>query len=71
MLQVISSGLYLTDEGGPTLVLDQTPADPLADKGWLAWPCPNQLLAFPGNLLHGVLPGVVSSQLLTSLELQH
>ena len=56
---MVSSVLYLTRQGGPTVVLDQTPEETLADRGWVAQPCPNQLLAFPGNLLHGVLPGVL------------
>ena len=59
-LQVVSSVLFLTEAGGPTLVLDQDPKGPLADRGWLVQPCPNQLLAFKGNLLHGVIPGTFS-----------
>ena len=57
MLQVLSSVLYMTEAGGPTLVLDQTPEGKLADRGWLVQPCPNQLLSFKGNLLHGEIPG--------------
>lgn len=49
--------LFLSEAGGPTLVLAQDPEGALADRGWLVQPCPNQLLAFPGNLLHGVIPG--------------
>jgi len=56
-LQLVSSVLFLTESGGPTLVLDQDPQGPLASRGWLGQPCPNQLLAFKGNLLHGVIPG--------------
>ncbi len=56
-LQLVSSVLFLTESGGPTLVLDQDPQGPLASRGWLVQPCPNQLLAFKGNLLHGVIPG--------------
>ncbi len=56
-LQLVSSVLFLTESGGPTLVLDQDPQGPLAARGWLVQPCPNQLLAFKGNLLHGVIPG--------------
>jgi len=54
---LVSSVLFLTESGGPTLVLDQDPQGPLAPRGWLVQPCPNQLLAFKGNLLHGVIPG--------------
>lgn len=54
---LVSSVLFLTESGGPTLVLDQDPQGPLASRGWLVQPCPNQLLAFKGNLLHGVIPG--------------
>lgn len=61
LLQVMSSILFLTAAGGPTVVLDQNPSAGLADRGWLVQPCPNHLLAFNGNLLHGVVPG----QLLT------
>ncbi|KAL3136683.1 hypothetical protein ABBQ38_005919 [Trebouxia sp. C0009 RCD-2024] len=58
---VISSVLYLTAAGGPTVVLDQHPSACLAERGWLVQPCPNQLLAFQGNLLHGVIPGKPST----------
>ncbi|DBA89883.1 TPA: hypothetical protein ACH3X2_004738 [Trebouxia sp. C0005] len=54
---LVSSVLFLTQSGGPTLVLDQDPQGPLAPRGWLVQPRPNQLLAFKGNLLHGVIPG--------------
>lgn len=56
-IQEVSSVLYLTPDGGPTLVLEQKPSDPLAERGYLVQPCPNQLLVFKGDLLHGVLPG--------------
>ena len=56
-LQMVSSVLFLTETGGPTLVLDQSPDGQLAERGWLVQPCPNRLLAFQGNLLHGVIPG--------------
>ena len=56
-MQEVSSVLYLTPNGGPTLILEQKPSDPLAERGYLVQPCPNQLLAFKGDLLHGVLPG--------------
>lgn len=54
---VCSSILYLSGCGGPTVVLNQTPADMLAPEAWLVHPWPGQLTAFNGNLLHGVLPG--------------
>lgn len=57
LLQMMSSVLFLTAAGGPTVVLDQDPSAGLADRGWLVQPCPNQLLVFQGNLLHGVVPG--------------
>ncbi|KAA6422753.1 MAG: hypothetical protein FRX49_07288 [Trebouxia sp. A1-2] len=46
---LVSSVLFLTQSGGPTLVLDQDPQGPLAPRGWLVQPRPNQLLAFKGN----------------------
>ena len=49
--------LYLTDSGGPTVVLSQTVSSPLAQAAWLSWPQSNNLLCYPGNLLHGVIPG--------------
>ncbi|DBA84827.1 hypothetical protein WJX77_001720 [Trebouxia sp. C0004] len=54
---LVSSVLFLTESGGPTFVLDQDPQGPLAPRGWLVQPYANQLLAFKGNLLHGVIPG--------------
>lgn len=56
-LQKYSTVLYLTDCGGPTAVLGQTASSPLARDAWLSWPQANSLLCFPGNLLHGVIPG--------------
>ena len=57
LLQSYSTVLYLTESGGPTLVLEQTVSSPLAQAAWLSWPRGNNLLAYPGNLLHGVIPG--------------
>ena len=62
----VSSVVYLSggeaaagaDTAGPTLVLDQRVDDvELAARGWLAHPVPRALLTFPGDRLHGVLPG--------------
>jgi hypothetical protein len=68
---IFSSVLYLTgggggggggggsndDEAGATIVLDQTPDSANgANKCWRSFPQDNSLMAFPGNLLHGVLP---------------
>ena len=50
--------LYISDAGGPTLLLEQRPRD-----AWRAsvschacWPRAGQLMAFPGDWLHGVVP---------------
>mmetsp|Transcript_29501 Transcript_29501/g.75754 ORF Transcript_29501/g.75754 Transcript_29501/m.75754 type:complete len:298 (+) Transcript_29501:422-1315(+) len=58
----VSSVLYVTDAGGPTLVLDQrhdgdgglAPAAPL--HGYVYEPDANSFATFSGDLLHGVLP---------------
>ena len=55
--QVLSSVLYLTDGGGPTLVLQQSAGGAPAEQGCLSTPRRNTLLCFPGHCLHGVLPG--------------
>ena len=60
--QAFSSILFLSEaaEGacwGPTIVVDQAPRSPLARRAWLAPALSNCLVSFPGNLLHGVLPG--------------
>jgi hypothetical protein len=57
MSQVLSSVLYLTDGGGPTLVLEQSAGGALAPQGFLSTPRCNTLLCFTGHCLHGVLPG--------------
>ena len=57
-LQLVSSVLFLTASGGPTVILDQGPSDALAARGWVVQPRPSQLLAFQGNLLHGVISGL-------------
>ena len=46
------------DAAGPTLVLDQRVHDKdLAPRSWLIHPVHNAMLTFPGDRLHGVLPG--------------
>jgi hypothetical protein len=59
-----SSIFYITDDGGPTMIVDQTISsdmmtlDPSPSKrGWRVPTHVNQLLMFNGQLLHGVLPG--------------
>lgn len=56
---LLSSVLYLTggEQGGATIVLDQTPdSETNAEQCWRSVPKDNSFLVFPGNLLHGVLP---------------
>lgn len=57
LLQVYSTVLYLTDTGGPTVILGQTVSSAPAQDAWLSWPQANNLLCFPGTFLHGVIPG--------------
>ncbi|KAK9902068.1 hypothetical protein WJX75_003099 [Coccomyxa subellipsoidea] len=54
---VLSSVLYLSGAGGPTVVLEQSATDGLAERAFLGTPSENTLFCFPGNYLHGVLPG--------------
>ena len=59
---MLSSVLFLNEASeaacwGPTLVVDQTPRLALGQRAWLAPAICNCLVSFPGNLLHGVLPG--------------
>ena len=56
-VQAYSTVLYLGDSGGPTVVLGQTPSAARAQEAWLCWPQANSLLCYPGDLLHGVIPG--------------
>ena len=60
-MQAYSTVLYLSDCGGPTVVLRQTPSAALAQEAWLCWPQANSLLCYPGDLLHGVIPGKITS----------
>jgi hypothetical protein len=50
--------LYLSNAGGPTVILDATPSRRSAPKAGIAVdPRPGRFAMFPGTLLHGVLPG--------------
>jgi hypothetical protein len=63
---IISSVLYLTgamrgdcqgNGAGSTIIFDQTPeSTDVAPQAWISHPRDNSFMAFPGNLLHGVLP---------------
>ena len=61
MYPLISSILYLTDIGAPTLILNQTSIDgnyespEIPDQGYLSYPKENRYTMFRGNLQHGVL----------------
>lgn len=52
----LSVVIYLDDAGGPTLVLEQRPADGFdrVTQGALVWPHAGSLLSFDGQMLHGV-----------------
>jgi hypothetical protein len=55
---IVSTVLFLTLAGGPTLITNQYLAsDRLADQGWLIHPRENRLAMFDGSVLHGVIPG--------------
>lgn len=54
----LASILYLSNAGGPTVILDATPSRRAApDAGIAVHPRPGRFAMFPGALLHGVLPG--------------
>ena len=54
----LASILYLSNAGGPTLILDATPSRIAAPTAAIAVdPRPGRFAMFPGSLLHGVLPG--------------
>lgn len=53
----VSSVVYLSDEGDSTLVLDQVLGGAPAPRGWAVQPCKRAFMTFPGDFLHGVLPG--------------
>ena len=59
---IVSPGLatilYLSNAGGPTVILDATPSRAAAPKAGIGvHPRPGRFAMFPGTLLHGVLPG--------------
>jgi len=56
---IISTILYICAEsGGPSLVTQQSLNDRhLSDHGFLSHPARKRLVAFSGNVLHGVIPG--------------
>jgi hypothetical protein len=55
---VLSSILYLSNAGGPTVIVDATPTRRSAPNAAIAIaPRPGRFGMFPGTLLHGVLPG--------------
>jgi hypothetical protein len=54
----LASILYLSNAGGPTVILDATPSRRSAPNAGIAvHPRPGRFGMFPGTLLHGVLPG--------------
>ena len=54
----VASILYLSNAGGPTVILDATPSRKSAPSAGIAvHPRPGRFGMFPGTLLHGVLPG--------------
>ena len=59
---IVSPGLatilYLSNAGGPTVILDATPSRITAPSvGIEVHPRPGRFVVFPGTLLHGVVPG--------------
>ena len=54
---LVSVVCYLTSEGGPTLIIDQRPQDPWSRcvQHSLVWPVSGTVVAFSGDMLHGVL----------------
>ena len=66
--QLVSCIMYLSDAGGPTLVIDQTSqCTELGRRGWAIRPVTGRLAAFRGELLHGVLPGTIFCYVSTRL----
>jgi len=54
----LASILYLSNAGGPTVILDAAPSRRAAPNAGIAvYPRPGRFGMFPGTLLHGVLPG--------------
>lgn len=55
---IVSTVLYISDRGGPTLITSQLPGDQhVCTKAFVAFPKANRLVAFDGRRLHGVIPG--------------
>ena len=53
----LASILYLSNAGGPTVIVDATPSRRTAPNAAIAvYPRPGRFAMFPGMLLHGVLP---------------
>ena len=73
---LMSAIVYISDEGGPTLMLGRSPTDSLGDhtawleRAWLVWPHAGQIAAFPGDMLHGVMPSVSPAATTTPLPPQ-
>jgi hypothetical protein len=54
----LASILYLSNAGGPTVIVDATPSRIAAPRAGIAvHPRPGRFGMFPGTFLHGVLPG--------------
>jgi len=54
-----ASVLYLSDEGGPTIVLDQVSGWPaMPHEGHVVMPRTNRFVVFSGELRHGTIPAV-------------
>jgi hypothetical protein len=54
----LASILYLSNAGGPTVIVDATPVRTAAPRAGIAvHPRPGRFAMFPGAFLHGVLPG--------------
>ena len=61
---LLSAIVYLSDEGGPTMMIGRRPTDDLEEPNtaawqervWLVWPHCGQIAVFPGDMLHGVMP---------------
>ena len=49
--------LYMSDYGGPTLLLDFRPSDPWPERVccYACWPRAGHMLHFPGDWLHGIV----------------
>ena len=58
----VSSVVYLSDAGDPTLVIDETMDGPPGTEAYLVHPSSRAFLTFRGDLLHGVLPGAFNAK---------